>query len=440
MQPTVRRRVPPLALLALALSLPLLPGESVPSDAPQGCADAASASSGAAAAPAEEGGGCGCSAGLTRDQPAPAAAAAEPRDAEAPAASAASTSTPPRLLPVAGGEFIMGHNNRSVSPSTFTVDGEGPARRVSLDSYFIGETEVSNAQYATFAAATGHVSDSEKFGWSFVFQKQLTPQADKESTQSVQEAPWWISVSGASWRHPDGPGSDALALGRADHPVSHVSWTDAVAYCAWAYPAAEEGSAEGTAEGSAAAAGGAAHGPGRLPTEAEWEYAARGGGHAAGKKRTFPWGNTLTPGGEHRSNVWQGTFPTENTAEDGHAFAAPVTAYGPQNALGLYAGEAYLGHSAKSDSPFGEVGLTIRLTDGGGLFLHRYNMIGNVWEWVHDIWTIEHPRSYKVDPPMHNPRGPPAGPERTKKGGSYMCHASYCHRYAELLVDIVSRG
>ncbi len=364
------------------------------------CADApSSAVEGAAAASS---GGCGCG-GLSREV-GPAASSAKTSGAEAAAVEQAAgegetaagvdeaarpSVTPPRLLQVQGGEFTMGHDNRSVSPSTFDEDGEGPSRRVVLDDFLLGETEVSNAQFAEFARATGHVTDSETFGWSFVFVGQLTDEANKASSQAVQAAPWWIAVNGASWRAPDGPGSDALGADRADHPVTHVSWDDAVAYCEWAYPKLTP--AEG--EAGEGAAGEDGRGRGRLPTEAEWEYAARGGAAAGKKRRTFPWGGSLSPGGKHRCNVWQGTFPTENTREDGHATTAPVHAYGSQNELGLH------------------------------------NMVGNVWEWVHDIWTIYHLAPTRGEPPLDNPRGPAAGPERTKKGGSYLCHRSYCNRY-----------
>ena len=230
---------------------------------------------------------------------------------------------------------------------------------------------MSNAQWAAFTSATGHVSESESFGWSFVFERELTAEANAAATQAVHAAPWWISVDGASWRHPRGPGSDALTAGGADLPVVHVSWNDAVAFCAWAHGRS-----------------------GRLPTEAEWEYAARGGVLAGRRKKKYPWGNRLTPDGVHRSNVWQGAFPSNNTAEDGYAGSAPVHAFGPQNELGLY------------------------------------NMIGNVWEWVDDYWEVEHlPPPRAGAPPLVNPRGLLTTGERTKKGGSYMCHKSYCHRY-----------
>ena len=304
-----------------------------------------------------------------------------PPDAKAPAAegaaghggaaakhggTAAMDGAPAKLLLIPGGEFVMGHNDKSVSPSTFHVDGEGPARRVAVSDVWMGQTEVSNAQWAAFAEATGYESESEGFGWSFVFERELTPAANASATQSVTAAPWWVRVDGAYWRVPDGPGSDALASERATHPVVHMSWTDARSYCAWAYPS------------------------GRLPTEAEWEHAARG--PETGRYR-YPWGKALVPDGVHRANIFQGTFPRENSAEDGYRGAAPVTAFGPQNGHGLY------------------------------------NMIGNVWEWTADYWTATHEKPRKGAPPRQDPQGPPHGDERTKKGGSYMCHKSYCHRY-----------
>uniref|UniRef100_A0A7S4C2B5 Sulfatase-modifying factor enzyme-like domain-containing protein n=1 Tax=Chrysotila carterae TaxID=13221 RepID=A0A7S4C2B5_CHRCT len=269
----------------------------------------------------------------------------------------------PRLIWVSGGEFFMGHNNRSVSPSTFVVDGEGPRRRVRLRSFWLEETEVSNRHWAAFVAATGFESESERFGWSFVFEKQLTPEANRKADSAVQAVPWWVRVDGATWLYPDGPGSYALAPDRADHPVVHVSWNDAVAFCKWA------------------------HEGGRLPTEAEWEFAA-----LAGSRKRYPWGSRLTPSGQHRANIWQGRFPTQNTADDGFAATAPVKAFGPQNSLGFY------------------------------------NMIGNVWEWVSDVWSTVHTRP-ATGTALQDPQGPSAGDERTKKGGSYLCHKSYCFRY-----------
>lgn len=312
--------------------------------------------------------GCGCGANTLNRGESPAAevnhanTAAHMRDNTAEIDPAA---VPAKLVWVPRAEFTMGHNNRSASPSTFEADGEGPARRVAVSSFWIAETEVSVAQWAAFAEATGFVTESERFGWSFVFDGALTPEANEKATQSVQAAPWWIRVDGASWRAPDGPGSDALA-DRPTHPVSHVAYTDSLAYCRWAYD------------------------QGRLPSEAEWERAARGDPLSSSK---FPWGNALVPKGTHRCNVWQGVFPRNNTRADGHILTAPIFSFGPQNNLGLY------------------------------------NIIGNVWEWVADYWTIVHQKTDKVAGPALDPQGPAVGSDRTKKGGSYMCHKSYCNRY-----------
>ena len=180
------------------------------------------------------------------------------------------------MVLVDAGEFLMGSADRFAYPG----DGEGPVRRVRLDTFWIDACAVSNAEFARFAEATGHVTTAEQFGWSFVFGGLLPD--DFPPTRAVAAAPWWRQVEGACWHHPEGPGSDVDP--RGDHPVVHVSWDDAQAYCAWAAK--------------------------RLPTEAEWERAARGG--LEGK--VYPWGDELEPGGEHRMNVWQGVFPTRNSA------------------------------------------------------------------------------------------------------------------------------
>lgn len=217
--------------------------------------------------------------------------------------------------------------------------------------------EVSNAQFAEFVADTSFVTESETFGWSFVFELALDPTVAAKITQAVQGAEWWLPVQGAYWKEPEGPGTDVLKTNRSDHPVVQVSWNDAKAYCEW--------------RGA------------RLPTEAEWEFGARAGGTGL-----FPWGNDLTPDGAHRANIWQGDFPKVNTADDGFKFTNPVNALPAQNQLGLK------------------------------------NMIGNVWEWVEDWWTVDHPTGGVTDP-----QGPRRGTEKTKKGGSYMCHKSFCYRY-----------
>jgi hypothetical protein len=162
---------------------------------------------------------------------------------------------------------------------------------------------VTNARFATFVKATGYVTDAERYGWSFVFHLLVPAALERTIGSAPVEAPWWRPVGGASWRAPDGPGSSVGS--RQNHPVVHVSWNDAQAYCAWA---------------------GA-----RLPTEAEREYAARGGLERA----TYAWGDEFMPGGRHQCNIWQGRFPDVNTAEDGWLSTAPVTAYRP-NGFGRY--------------------------------------------------------------------------------------------------------
>lgn len=253
------------------------------------------------------------------------------------------------MAPIAGGTFLMG----SEDPS-FPSDGEGPVREVALGAFAIDTCAVSNAQFAAFVAATRYTTEAERFGWSFVFAGLLPP--DFPPTQALAQAPWWRVVPGASWRRPEGLHS--TIDDRADHPAVHLSWNDAMAYCVWSGL--------------------------RLPTEAEWEYAARGGL----VQRRYPWGDELTPGGRHQCNIWQGRFPAENTGDDGYLGTAPVSAFAP-NGYGLH------------------------------------NMAGNVWEWCADLFSP----TFHRDGPRVNPAGPPAGQARVIRGGSYLCHASYCNRY-----------
>jgi formylglycine-generating enzyme required for sulfatase activity len=256
------------------------------------------------------------------------------------------------LLP--GGTFLMGTNSREGYPA----DGEGPVRMVHLYPFWIDATTVSNWQFAQFVADTHYVTEAERFGWSYVFAGFLPD--DFPPTRAVVQTPWWRQVFGADWRHPEGPQS-AVDY-RQDHPVVHVSWHDARAFAAWAGK--------------------------RLPTEAEWEYAARGGL----EQKRYPWGDQLMPGGVHRMNVWQGTFPTLNTAEDGYRGTAPVDAYQP---------------------------------NGYGLF----NMTGNVWEWCADWFSTTYSAEARAQRMRNNPLGPAGGDRRVMRGGSYLCHRSYCFRY-----------
>src|SRR4030095_10095809 len=177
------------------------------------------------------------------------------------------------MVRIAGGEFAMG----SDAPCAVPEDGEGPSRRVVVSDFAIALATVTNREFAEFVRATRYVTDAERLGSSFVFYLQVPEAARQSARQVAAGLPWWLPVDEASWQRPEGPGTHIHA--RLDHPVVHVSWNDCRAYCAW--------------EGA------------RLPTEAEWEYAARGG--LDGK--TFPWGDSLLRDGAPRCNVWRGVFP-----------------------------------------------------------------------------------------------------------------------------------
>ena len=253
------------------------------------------------------------------------------------------------MVRLEGGPFRMG----SESAESFPTDGEGPVRQVTLSAFCISKYAVTNEQFAGFARKAGYRTEAECFGWSFVFRNHVP---EPLRGPSMPGTPWWVRVDGADWAHPEGP--DSSVGDRPHHPAVHVSWNDALAYCAWAGY--------------------------RLPTEAEWEYAARGGPD----QKTYPWGDELTPEGRHMCNIWQGTFPDADLGEDGFTTAAPVDSFAP---------------------------------NGFGLF----NAIGNTWEWCADYFDP----FWHVDAARRDPVGPPSGITRVMKGGSYLCHESYCRRY-----------
>ncbi len=238
------------------------------------------------------------------------------------------------MVELPGGEFRMGTDYAG----GFPADGETPVRLTTVDPFAIDELCVTNTRFAEFVDATGYRTDAERFGWSYVFAGFL-PAGIRRVSPRPEATPWWCGVQGAYWLRPEGPGSSIE--NRWSHPVVHVSWRDAMAYCRWSGR--------------------------RLPRETEWEYAARGGLD----QRLYPWGDELTPDGVHRCNIWQGRFPVRNSAEDGYRGTAPADAYEP-NGFGLY------------------------------------NVAGNVWEWCEDSFTDGY---------------------RVMRGGSYLCHESYCNRY-----------
>ncbi|XP_011879211.1 PREDICTED: sulfatase-modifying factor 1 [Vollenhovia emeryi] len=255
-----------------------------------------------------------------------------------------------KMVKINAGTYSVGMNN-----PVLVADGEGPRREVVLSNFYIDKFEVSNEEFMAFVNATGYVTEAENFGDSFVFEGLLTQGTKNTISKAVAQAPWWLPVKQASWQRPEGPNSNITF--RMDHPVVHVSWNDAVAYCGWMGK--------------------------RLPTEAEWEVACRGGL----SDRLYPWGNKLMPNNQHKVNIWQGNFPTENTEEDGYKGTSPVTTFS-QNKYGLH------------------------------------NIVGNVWEWTADWWMTKHSHDRQT-----NPVGPPSGSDKVKKGGSYLCHRNYCYRY-----------
>ena len=253
------------------------------------------------------------------------------------------------LVSLPGGEFTMGTD----SAEGFPADGEGPARRVRVSAFRIAATTVTNAQFTEFVRATAYITQAEEAGSSFVFYLQVPQEQRSAIRQHPHGLPWWLEVSDASWQRPEGPGSHVHD--RMNHPVVHVSWDDAQAYCRWAGVS--------------------------LPTEAQWEYAARGGLAA----QRYPWGDAMPA--QPPCNIWRGAFPNA-PAPGWSPAAAPAGAYEP-NGFGLH------------------------------------NMAGNVWEWCADWFTPDYHRTTgAIDPHYDEPTG-----RRSSRGGSFLCHDSYCNRY-----------
>lgn len=257
---------------------------------------------------------------------------------------------PSRLISLPAGRGLVGTNN-----PLLTMDGESPLREVAIQGFEIDPYAVTNNWFAQFVSATGYKTDAEQYGWSVVFHQHVeTP----DELPRVTNAPWWVRVDGACWNRPTGETSTIDGL--ENHPVTHISWNDANAFAKWV--------------------------GGRLPREAEWEYAARAG---QGDVR-YPWGDEEPTDEQetHRCNIWQGDFPNTNTQADGYAATAPVDTYAP-NPWGLY------------------------------------NMVGNVWEWCSDAFKVN---SLKRNAKLRNKQAVQEA-EKLLKGGSFLCHRSYCTRY-----------
>jgi len=288
-------------------------------------------------------------------------------------------SAPPGMVWIPGGEFTMGTDSDLGRPD------EKPAHRVRVDGFWMDGTDVTNAQFRTFVEATGYQTTAEKPVDVAEILRQSppgTPAPPKERllpgslvfTPTQGPVPltdfrqWWKWTPGANWRHPEGP--DSSIDGKDDHPVVHVSWFDAAAYAQWAGK--------------------------RLPTEAEWEFAARGG--LDGKP--YVWGDDAPSETNIRANIWQGKFPYENTAQDGYERTSPVKAFAP-NGYGLY------------------------------------DMSGNVWQWCSDSYQGDLYRQRAGQGVLVNPIGPEHGVDprqparllRAQKGGSFLCNDAYCTRY-----------
>lgn len=295
-------------------------------------------------------------------------------------ASTIAAAAPDGMVRIPGGEFLMG------STQAGSRMNEQPVVKAKVDAFWLDAQPVTNAEFAKFVAASAYLTTAERpVDWDEL-KKQLPEGTPKPPAEQLQPgsmvfvattgpvdlnemASWWRWTAGASWQHPEGPGSDLV--GRENHPVVQVSWEDASAYAKWAGK--------------------------RLPSEAEWEFAARGG--LEGKR--YAWGDEFAPDGKFMANTWTGDFPYHNTKEDGYAGTSPVRAY-PPNGYGLH------------------------------------DMGGNVWNWCSDWYRPDTRARQKLDPSCHNPQGPQAGynpwqpqqtQERVTKGGSFLCHTAYCESY-----------
>ncbi|MBP1844138.1 formylglycine-generating enzyme required for sulfatase activity [Rhizobium petrolearium] len=253
------------------------------------------------------------------------------------------------VVAVKGGESFVG-----TCEPILTVDGEGPERKVTVTDFFLEAETVTVSRFAEFVATTGYVTEAEKFGCAAVFVGLLEDK--KLIAENVARTPWWARVDGAAWNMPEGPGSSIED--RMDHPVTQVSWNDALAFAAWV--------------------------GGRLPTEAEWEHAARGGN----RRRKYPWGNEEPTDDEVFCNIWQGRFPQVNTLADGYFGTAPSRSFSPT---------------------------------GDGF----YNLSGNAWEWTSDPFRV---RSLSRQAKLRNEQSKKSA-DKVLKGGSFLCHKSYCYRY-----------